>query len=117
MNLSIDHGHFLVRDLEDSIEFFKKLSFEFVEYTRHGGKACMMKASGDGFLLELQETKVIQNPGLNHLAFNVDKLDDLCEELERQGIQVDGPLDNKNTGRRLATVRDTHGLLWQLVQR
>ena len=76
MNLTIDHAHFLVRDLEDSIKFFKKLSFEFVEYTKHGGKACMMKASGDNFLLELQETNVIQNPGLNHLAFTVNKLDD-----------------------------------------
>lgn len=117
MNLSIDHGHFLVRDLEASIEFFKKLSFEFVEFTQHGGKACMMKASGDNFILELQETNTIQNPGLNHLAFTVDELDDLCDELEIQGILVDGPIDNKNTGRRLATVRDTHGLLWQLVQR
>ena len=77
----------------------------------------MMKASGDNFLLELQETNVIQNPGLNHLAFTVNKLDDLCKELEKQGIQVEGPLKNKNTGRRLATVRDTHGLIWQIVQR
>jgi catechol 2,3-dioxygenase-like lactoylglutathione lyase family enzyme len=117
MNLSIDHAHFFVRDLEDSITFFQKLRFEFIEYTKHGGKACMMKASGDSFLLELQETNTTQNPGLNHLAFTVDKLDELCKELEKQGIQVEGPLDNKNTGRKLATVRDTHGLILQIVQR
>ncbi len=70
MNLKKDHAHWYVQDLEESISFFKHIGFEFLEYTEHGGKACMMQSS-DGWMLEVQEVGMIQNPGLNHLAFTV----------------------------------------------
>lgn len=54
---------------------------------------------------------------MNHFAFLVDDLDALCESYDADGIKVDGPLDNKATGRRLATIRDPHGFLIQLVQK
>jgi catechol 2,3-dioxygenase-like lactoylglutathione lyase family enzyme len=115
-NLGLDHVHFLVKNLEESIEFHKMLGLDFIEYTKHGGNACVMKAPNDNTLIELQEVGNIMNPGLNHIAFLVDNLDDFCANLKEKGIEIDGPLDNLNTGRRLATVRDQHGFLWQFVQ-
>jgi catechol 2,3-dioxygenase-like lactoylglutathione lyase family enzyme len=127
-NLGLDHVHFLVKNLEESIEFHKMLGLDFIEYTKHGGNACVMKAPNDNTLIELQEVGNIMNPGLNHIAGNimnpglnhiaflVDNLDDFCANLKEKGIEIDGPLDNLNTGRRLATVRDQHGFLWQFVQ-
>jgi catechol 2,3-dioxygenase-like lactoylglutathione lyase family enzyme len=115
-NLGLDHIHFLVKDLDEAIKFYETLGLNFIEYTAHGGKACMMK-SQDGVLFELQETGVIENPGLNHIAFKVGDIEKFCEMLLRKGLKVDGPLDNPKTGRRLATIRDPHGFLWQFVKK
>jgi len=112
----LDHVHFLVKDLKEAIEFYETLGLKFIEYTSHGGKACIM-TSNDGVLFELQETGVIENPGLNHIAFSVGDIDEFCEKLDNKGLTVDGPLDNPKTGRRLATIRDPHGFLWQFVQK
>ena len=117
MNLGVDHVHFLVRSLNEAMEFYKSIGLKFVEYTDHGGKGCIMRAPEGKVLIELQEARNIDNPGLNHIAFLVDSLDDLCDELVENGVEVDGPIDNPTTGRRLATVRDPHGFLWQLVQK
>ena len=117
VNLGLDHVHLYVKDLEEALTFYRMIGLEFVEYTSHGGKAAMMRVPGSPIQFEIQETRVIENPGLNHLAFLVDDLDDLCDSYKANGVKVDGPLDNKATGRRLATIRDPHGFLIQLVQR
>jgi glyoxylase I family protein len=117
VNLGLDHVHLYVKDLEEAVRFYEMVGLEFVEYTSHGGKAAMMRVPGSPVSFEIQETKVIDNPGLNHLAFVVDDLDDLCDSYKANGVKVDGPLDNKATGRRLATIRDPHGFLIQLVQK
>jgi catechol 2,3-dioxygenase-like lactoylglutathione lyase family enzyme len=76
-----------------------------------------MKTPGSSMLFEIQEVGVIENPGINHMAFTVYDLDAICTDLREKGIRIDGPLTNKNTGRYLATIRDPHGYLIQLVQK
>jgi catechol 2,3-dioxygenase-like lactoylglutathione lyase family enzyme len=98
VNLGLDHIHIYVKDLEEAIRFYKMLGLEFIEYTSHGGKAAMMRVPVSPISFEIQETRV-------------------CESYKADGIKVDGPLDNKATGRRLATIRDPHGFLIQLVQK
>jgi glyoxylase I family protein len=115
VNLGLDHIHLYVKDLEEAIRFYKMVGLELIEYTSHGGKAAVMRVSGSPISFEIQETSVIENPGLNHFAFLVDDLDALCESYKADGISVEGPLDNKATGRRLATIRDPQGFLIQLV--
>ena len=117
VNLGLDHVHLYVKNLEEAISFYRMVGLEFVEYTSHGVKTAMMKVPGSSISFEVQETRVIDNPGVNHLAFLVDDLDNLCECYKADGVSVDGPLDNKATGRRLATIRDPHGFLVQLVQK
>ena len=69
VNLGLDHVHLYVKDLEEAISFYKMVGLEFIEYTSHGGKAAMMRVPGSPVSFEIQETRVIDNPGLNHLAF------------------------------------------------
>ena len=116
VNLGLDHIHIYVKDLEEAVRFYKTMGLEFVEYTSHGGNTAMMKVPCSPLSFEIQETRVIENPGVNHFAFLVDDLEALCESYKADGIKVDGPLDNKATGRRLATIRDPHGFLIQIVQ-
>jgi len=117
VNFGLDHIHLYVKDLEEAIRFYEMVGLEFVENTNHSGKAAVMRIPDSTVSLEMQETKVTDNPGLNHLAFVVDDLDDLCDSYKANGVKVDGPLENKATGRRLATIRDPHGFLIQLVQK
>jgi len=117
INLGFDHIHIFVKNLEESVSFYKLLELDFIEYTKHGGKSCLMKVSGSSILFEIQEVGIIENPGINHMAFLVDNLEKVCTDLRERSIQIDGPLINKNTGRYLATIRDPHGYLVQLVQK
>jgi glyoxylase I family protein len=117
VNLGLDHVHIYVKNLEEAISFYKFLGLAFIEYTKHGGKSCMMKTPSSSVLFEIQEVGVIENPGVNHMAFTVDDLDAICADLREKGFKIDGPLKNKNTDRYLATIRDPHGYLVQLVQK
>ncbi|MBN1682590.1 VOC family protein [Candidatus Bathyarchaeota archaeon] len=114
--MGLEHIHVYVNDLDDAIEFYKLIGLEFIEFTQHGGKACVMKSPKSNILFEIQQVGVIENPGINHYAFTVSNLEELCNELKEKGIKVDGPLISKSTGRKLATIRDPHGYLVQLVQ-
>ena len=77
----------------------------------------MMHVPDSSITFELQQANNIENPGLNHMAFSVDDLEAFCRELRNRDMYVDGPVTSKATGRRIATLRDQHGLLWQLVQK
>lgn len=116
-NLGLDHVHIIVKDLEEAISFHKLLGLKLVRYTEHGGRSCMMQVPSSPIIFELQQANNIENPGLNHMAFSVVDLDVFCKELRDEGMSVDGPVTSKATGRRLATLRDPHGLLWQMVQK
>ena len=113
----IDHIHFIVVDLKKSISFFEMLGLELIKHTGHGGKSSFMRIPSSDAILEIQEARVNENPGLAHIAFQVEKLEPLVELLEDKGISVDGPVFNKFTERNLATVRDPDGFLWQFVEK
>jgi len=116
-NLGLDHVHLYVKDLDEAVRFYEMIGLKFIQNTSHGGKAALMRAPSSPIAFEIQEIRAIENPGLNHLAFTVDDLDTLCDNYKANGVDVDGPIDNKATGRRLATIRDPHGFLIQLVQK
>ena len=116
-NYGLDHIHLFVKDLEEAIAFYKGIGLEFLSYTQHGEKSCMMQVPGTPLLFEIQEVGTIDVPGVNHLAFLVDGLDGMCSDLKAKGCKLEGPTKVKATGRYLATLRDPHGFLVQLVQK
>jgi len=116
-NLGLDHIHLFVKDLEEAVAFYKGIGLEFLAYTQHGANSCMMQAPGTSILFEIQEVGTIDVPGVNHLAFLVDDLDGICADLRARGCRLEGPVKVKATERYLATLRDPHGFLVQLVQK
>lgn len=110
-----DHIHFTVKDLREAIEFYNVLGFELTGRLDHAGESAQVSAPG-GLIVDLHLAKATDNPGYNHFAVSISDLDVAVGELEERGIDVDGPVEVKATGRRLATIRDPSGFLVQLVE-
>lgn len=116
-SLSFDHIHFTVKDLDEAIEFYKRLGFTRVERMEHGGESAQLKTPDGKLTVDLQLAKATDNPGYNHFAMTVDDLDRVVEELRGQDMAVDGTVYVQATRRRIATLRDPSGFLIQLVER
>ena len=116
-SLSFDHIHFTVKDLDEAIEFYKRLGFTRVERMEHGGESAQLKTPDGELTVDLQLAKATDNPGYNHFAMTVDDLDRVVEELRGQDMAVDGTVYVQATRRRIATRRDPNGFLIQLVER
>jgi catechol 2,3-dioxygenase-like lactoylglutathione lyase family enzyme len=116
-SLSFDHIHFTVKDLDEAIEFYKRLGFTRVERMEHGGESAQLKTPDGELTVDLQLAKATDNPGYNHFAMTVDDLDRVVEELRGQDMAVDGTVYVQATRRRIATRRDPSGFLIQLVER
>lgn len=114
--LGFDHIHFTVRDLDEAVGFYGKLGFALVGRMEHGGESAQMASPG-GLTIDLHLARATENPGYNHFAVSVEDLDSAVAELEGHGIRVDGPVEVRVTGRRMATVRDPSGFLVQLVEK
>jgi len=114
--LGFDHIHFTVRDLDEAGGFYGKLGFVLLGRMEHGGESAQITSPG-GLTVDLHVAKATENPEYNHFAVTVEDLDAAISELEEQGIRVDGPVEVRATGRRLATVRDPSGFLVQLVEK
>lgn len=116
-SLSFDHIHFTVKDLDEAIEFYKRLGFTRVERMEHGGESAQLKTPDGKLTVDLQLAKATDNPGYNHFAMTVDGLDRFVEELRGQDMAVDRVVYVQATRRRIATLRDPSGFLIQLVER
>ncbi len=114
--LGLDHIHFAVKDLEESIEFYTKLGFGLERRLDHNGASAQMRISPDDIVMDLHLARSVENPGFNHFAIKVEEMDVAVKELLNQGIDVDGPIEVPATGRRIATIRDPSGFLLQLVE-
>ena len=115
-HISTDHMHFFVTDLDAAIEFYKDLGFEFIHKLEHGGREAAQLRSGSGLVIDLNKTRASDNPGYSHYAMLVDEVDKTCEELKAKGYEVDGPVYNKDSKRKIITLRDPNGFLVQLVE-
>jgi catechol 2,3-dioxygenase-like lactoylglutathione lyase family enzyme len=115
--LSFDHIHFTVQDLDEAVEFYRRLGFTRADRIDHGGESAQLKTPNGKLTVDLHLAKATDNPGYNHFALTVDDLDGAVEELRGQGITVDGPVFVRATTRKLATIRDPSGFLIQLVER
>ena len=115
-HISTDHLHFFVTDLDSAIEFYKDLGFEFIHKLEHGGREAAQLRSGSGLVIDLNKTRASDNPGYSHFAMLVNDVDAVCEDLKAKGYEVDGPVYNKDSKRKIITLRDPNGFLVQLVE-
>ncbi len=115
-HIRTDHLHFFATDLDEAIKFYKDMGFEFIHKLEHGGRAAAQLKSETGLVIDINLTGVADNPGFSHYAILVDDIEKAAKELKAKGYEMDGPTTNKDTKRKIITVRDPNGFLVQFVQ-
>ena len=113
--LGFDHFQFVVKDFDESVEFFKKLGFELEKTTKHHEGSAEFRISPGGAVLEIHASERYESPGHDHYAILVEDLDSAVEELRSKGLEINDPQIATATGRRLANFRDNTGFRWQLI--
>lgn len=113
--LGFDHFQFIVKDMDRSVEYFKKMGFTLVRQTEHHDSSAEFQIGPGGPIMEIHASETNENPGHDHFAVLVDDLEAAIKELREKGIEVEGPRVVKATGRTLANFRDNDGFRWQFI--
>lgn len=113
----IDHIEIEVSDADEMAEFFEKLGYEKHRETDHHGESYeYVPADGDGPLFEIHTVSGEETPGINHIAFAVDDIEAVTDELEAAEVEaLVGPYDVDRTGRTITNFRDPDGNRFQVV--
>ncbi len=129
---SIDHIAIAVKDLEASIGFYQNvLGFQLQERRRTEGKAtamisAVMKAGPvtvvllEGTTPESQVTRYVDHygPGVQHIAFAVEDLPALAEELKAAGLEFDTDVIASPGLRQIFSARDPgSGMMYEFIER
>ena len=113
----IDHIEIEASDATEMAGFLKKLGYEEVRRTEHHGESFELEPSdADGPLFEIHTVDGEEVPGINHIAFAVDDIEEITDELEAQEVDsIVGPYDVDKTGRTITNFRDPDGRRFQVV--
>lgn len=112
----IDHIEIVSSDAEEMVDFLKLLGFREHRSTDHHGKSYELTVGDDGPLFEIHTVEGEEIPGINHIAFAVDDLDEYIADLRAAGFDdIDDPHYIEPTGRVLTSVRGPDGRRYQLV--
>ena len=90
--LGFDHFQFIVKDFEESVEFFKKMGFKLVRQTEHHKGSAEFQIGPGGPIMELHASERNENPGHDHFAVLVEGLEEAVEDLKAKGVEVEGLL-------------------------
>jgi len=115
MIVGIDHIEIIVRDVKQFVEFYQKLGFELLSWTEHHGGSAEMKLPGDNQpIFEIHTVMGEENPGINHISFRCENIDETYKDLVAKGIDTfyRSPHASPSTGRKNVLLRDPDG--WRL---
>ncbi|MHA1109170.1 MAG: VOC family protein [Alphaproteobacteria bacterium] len=114
---SIDHIELIVRDVDETVAYFRKLGFELLTKTgHHGGSAELQLPGPNQPIFEVHTATGEEVIGINHLALKVDSSDQAYEKLQADGVVFTrGPKFIPATGRTTVEMRDPDGWRIQLV--
>jgi catechol 2,3-dioxygenase-like lactoylglutathione lyase family enzyme len=126
LKINIDHILIVVKDLEDTISFYRHLGFTHVEtIERPNDTVGVIKK--DGLMIELmqlppgeetyREPRKNSDIGFRHLGFRVDDMQEVYESLKDK-IEFDGPpVHSAGRGdRRLLFFKDPNGVELHFIQ-
>ena len=126
MKINVDHILIVVKDLKDTIRFYRHLGFTHVEtIARPNDTVGVIKK--DGLMIELmqlppgeetyREPRKNSDIGFRHLGFRVDDIQEVYESLEDK-IEFDGlPVNSAGRGdRRLLFFKDPNGVELHFIQ-
>ena len=113
----IDHIEIEASDAEEMADFMKKLGYEEYRRTEHHGLSIELEpGSGEGPLFEIHTVQGEEVPGINHIAYRVDDVEETHAELEDAGVDaLVEPYFVERTGRTIANFRDPDGRRFQVV--
>ena len=113
----IDHIEIEASDASEMADFLKKLGYEELRRTEHHGESFELEpGDGDGPIFEIHTVEGEEVPGINHVAFAVDDIDDVTEQLDDADVDsIIGPYDVEETGRTITNFRDPDGRRFQVV--
>lgn len=122
----IDHVTIVVRNLEESEEFYcKGFGLEPIRsWEREGLKSKLFGKEGET-LIELwkynkpetaEHNKNEPEIGLNHIAFQVENIESKIKELEKMGAKIIQNIQKGITVEKYALVEDPNGITIELVQ-
>jgi catechol 2,3-dioxygenase-like lactoylglutathione lyase family enzyme len=113
----IDHIEIEVSDADEMAAFMEKLGYERLRETEHHGTSYeYVPADGEGPLFEIHTVSGEEVPGINHIAFGVDDIESVTEQLEAEDVDsIVGPYDVDKTGRTITNFRDPDGNRFQVV--
>jgi methylmalonyl-CoA epimerase len=129
---SVDHIAIAVQDLEQSIDFYRKvLGFQLHERRRTEGKttamvSAVMKAGPITVVLlqgtspDSQVSKYVEHygPGVQHIAVAVDNLPEMADELKGSGLEFDTNVISSPGLRQIFTARDPgSGMMYEFIER
>jgi len=115
----IDHIEIEASDAEEMANFLKQIGYEEVRETTHHGTSYELEpAEADGPIFEIHTVEGEEVPGVNHIAFSVDEIEEITEDLqEKEDVdQVTDPYYVEHTGRTITNFRDPDGRRFQIVQ-
>jgi methylmalonyl-CoA/ethylmalonyl-CoA epimerase len=129
---SIDHVAIAVQNLEESIKFYTEvLGFELKERRRTEGKqtgmiSAVLKAGSISVVLlegtspESQVSRFVEHfgPGVQHVAFGVENLPEMAEELKGAGYEFDTTVIQSPGLRQIFSQRDKgSGMMFEFIER
>jgi methylmalonyl-CoA/ethylmalonyl-CoA epimerase len=130
--VKIDHVAIAVRDLDESIAFYRKqLGFELVERRHTDGEktgmvSAVLRAGAITLVLvqgtapESQVSRYIENygPGVQHIAIEVRDVRKLMSELSGSGVEFSTTLIEGREIRQAFTLRDrASGMMYEFIER
>ncbi|MDF3128246.1 VOC family protein [Kiritimatiellaeota bacterium B1221] len=142
MITSMDHLNIVVRDLDLVSDFFVKLGFRIEDRAGLSGpwiseivglenvQAEYVKLAFPGTAVRLELIRYdsphsdqpvnggeANDPGFRHLAFAVEKIDTVVDQLKEEGISFFSPVQTyEKTGKRLVYFRGPEGILLELAE-
>lgn len=112
----IDHIEYIVKDVDEFVEFLQMFGFEVVRRTEHHHGSAELKLPGENQqLIEIHRVEGDENPGINHIAFAAEDIDAVADLLKKKGIKHRGPRFFEPTGRMLLNFRDPDGFRFQVT--
>lgn len=113
----IDHIEIEASDATEMAAFLMKLGYEERRKTEHHGESFELEpGDGDGPIFEIHTVEGEEVPGINHVAFAVDEIEEVTEQLDDADVDsLIGPYDVEATGRTITNFRDPDGRRFQVV--
>jgi len=125
MAFTIEHVSIRCRNMEASVEFYRKMfdAKVILERTPAKGKRIVFLKIGDG-MLELMEMESASEPvdalthfGVHHIGIKVEDFESVYRDLKAKGADFVGEPWEPTPGIRLAFLRDPNGAVIELVKR